>query len=122
LTLTISLKTALPTGGVIICGAELTADSESETTFADTLWIEDVSSKATVSGSTATCTVNVPYSFAVPASSTTVKNTLSANYTVEMLNATGALPSLVVDLDGPFLNGSIPATGTITRVSESVTI
>jgi hypothetical protein len=122
LTLTISLKTALPSGGKIICGSEISASSQNETTFAESIWIEEAYSVATVSGSTAKCTVNVPYSFLVPAASALVKNALTGSYTVEMVNAGTALPSVVVYLNGPFYNGSIPTTGATTNVAQNVTI
>ena len=123
LTLTITLKTALPKGGTILCSGDLIATSENDsTTFSLSVWDESVFSVATVSGSTATCTVTIPYSFHVPAASTTLKNTIEGDYSVEMINATGALPSLVVTLGGTFLNSSLPATGTTTRVAAGVTI
>jgi hypothetical protein len=122
LELTISLRTALPKGGAVVCGASLIVLSENLTTGSLTSWTEDAYGLATVSGTTATCTVLVPYAFVVSPASTTLKNTIEGTYTVEMVNATGAVPPLVVDLFGTFLSEPLPPTSTTTKVPVSVTI
>jgi len=120
LTLTITLKTALPKGGGINCGADLSASAETSASVG--LWLEESYSEATVSGSTATCTVAVPYSWLIPAASRT---TISGTYYVEMAKAPGTVPgaSGTVRLsNGPFLSGSIPASGTTTSIAQGVTL
>ena len=129
LTLTITLKTALPKGGSIICEADLNATSVNLSTDAGGLWTEEAYATATVNGSTATCTVNVPYSWAIPASSSTVENSVTGDYLVEMNNAsTGtaggtAVPTGTVRYSlGTFLDGAIPATGSTSKYPVSVVI
>jgi hypothetical protein len=123
LTIDITLKTALPTGGTILCSASLTASSTVLTTGMSTFYEEEASSVATASGSTHTCTVNVPYSWLLAAPSSTVSNSLVGDYAVEMANLTGKLPALVRSSSSTFLNVTkIPATGTITKATVNVTL
>jgi hypothetical protein len=122
LELTTSLRTTLPKGGSVVCGASLIVLSENLTTGSLSSWTEDAYGIASVSGTTATCTILVPYSFIVPAASTTLKNTIEGTYTVEMVNATGAVPPLIVDLFGTFLSAPLPPTSTTTKVPVSATI
>jgi hypothetical protein len=84
--------------------------------------LEDASSLATVSSSTITCTVYVPYSWLVPAASSTIINTFSGSYSIQMSNAAGVLPSSVRYSEATFLSGKIPATGTITKVTMNAVI
>lgn len=128
-TLTITLKTALPKNGSVNCGANLTAMSENETTFAYAYWYEQAYTIATVSGSTATCTVNVPYSWVIPAASSTVKNSVTGMYAVQMNSASTGTTGSTVDptgtvrySSGGFLSGAIPATGSTSKYSLSVVI
>lgn len=122
LTLTISLKTALPKGGTVVCEASLSAVSENLSNFTIIDWDEEGYSVATVSGSTATCTVNVPYSWVIPANSSTVSNTFSGDYMVEMFNATNVSPTLIRSSVGPFGGNAIPINGSISKYSLSLVI
>jgi len=60
-TVTITLKTALPSGDKIVCTVTADASSENETAGTVFDYDESASSIATVSGSTATCKVNIPF-------------------------------------------------------------
>ena len=123
LTLTITLKTPLPKGGVVICGADISATSTNLSTAMTAVYEEQANSLATVSGSTATCTVNVPYEWAIAAASTTVEDGLTGSYTIEMATATGTLPGLVRLTDSNFLSATkIPATGTVSKFTVAATL
>jgi hypothetical protein len=128
-TLTITVKTPLPKGGAIICGADLTAISENKATFAYAYWYEQGYTTATVSGSTATCTVNVPYSWVVPAASSAIQNSVTGTYSVQMDSASTGTTASTVDptgtvrySSGAFLNGAIPTTGSTSKYSVSVVL
>jgi hypothetical protein len=126
LTITITLKTPVPTGGSVYCSTELDASSESETTFTGLDYIETSFSVAKVTGSTATCTVTTPYSWILPKASTTQTNALSAVYTVGIYPPT-ATPTVVDEENyrtstGPFGGTTIPATGAITKYTVSATL
>jgi hypothetical protein len=130
LILTISLKTAVPTGGKVICGASLTATSLNLTTGTYGDWSEQAYTTATVSGSTATCTVNVPYSWVLPTASTLVTNSVTENYEVAILNGATATAvntyistGLVRYSSGSFYSGKVPATSTTpTKYAVNVTL
>jgi hypothetical protein len=121
-TLTITLKTALPKGGNIVCGADLTAMSMNLTAGTVSDWSEMANSAATTGGSTATCTVNVPYSWVIPAKSSTVTNSVTGTYSVTMNNASGASPSLIRFSSGTFLSGVIPTSGSTSKYTVGVTL
>jgi hypothetical protein len=128
-TLTITVKTPLPKGGAIICGADLTAISENKATFAYAYCYEQGYTTATVSGSTATCTVNVPYSWVVPAASSAIQNSVTGTYSVQMDSASTGTTASTVDptgtvrySSGAFLNGAIPTTGSTSKYSVSVVL
>jgi hypothetical protein len=88
-TITTTLKTAVPTGGAVYCGVSLTATSESlSTSLSIAIWEESASVQATVSAGKATCTVLIPYSWNIPPASATVMNSLSANYEVGIIPST----------------------------------
>jgi len=129
LVMTITLKTALPKGGAVLCGVDLTAFSENLSTYTISDWYEEAYTAATVSGSTATCTVNVPYSWVLPAASVLVTRNFSATYQVQMTSAPATAPSgqlpteLVRYTSGTFLSTtSIPSSGTTTKVTQAVVI
>jgi hypothetical protein len=110
LALTIKLLTPLPANGSVVCGASLLAESLNLTTVTGSTWTEDAFSVATVNSSgVATCTVNVPYSWVVPAKSSTVLNSITGDYSIEMSDAAGKAPGVVRMSSGTFLSGAIPS-------------
>lgn len=124
---TITLKTALPTGGSIICLSSVEASSISLTTGLATVYAEESSVLAKVVGATATCTVNTPYSWLIPPASTTVQNSLTGNYTVEMIgpvsSTTNPLSALTRSSTSSFVSlKSIPLTGTTSKFTIAVTL
>jgi hypothetical protein len=127
LTITIKIASSFPTGTVrtIGCGANVTESSMSLTTAATAAFYEETAaSYATVSGTTATCTVNIPYSWVVPAASATTLTSVTGSYTVQVSNsAVAAGPPLLRLSGGDFLSlKAVPATGAVTKTAISVTI
>jgi hypothetical protein len=130
-TVTITLKTALPKGGTIACTVGATAISDSETTDATVGFVESATSVATVSGSTATCKVNIPYSWVLftPSTSKTapVVNTLSGSLDVIMYApVTTSITGFTEDVarehsQAITINGGVPGDGTET-VTAAVTL
>jgi len=123
---TITLKTALPTGGSIACVADFIALSENALTASILSYNEEAAVKATVSGSTATCKVAIPYSWLIPPASTTVLNSLSGSLTVTMGvpgTTTATVPILTRSNSQNILTGGkIPATGATTTYAVAVTL
>jgi len=100
LTLHITLKTAVPSGDKVACSSQLLASYSSATT-AHT-YSESGSALATVSGSTATCTVAIPYSWQFPAVTTTDVEILSGSYVAEIINPSASFATQV-----PVLRSSV---------------
>jgi len=127
LTITVTLKTAVPAGGSVLCSTDITAASTSLTTGTAEVYTETAYSVAKVTGSTATCTVTTPYSWVITPSSTTVENLLEGSHTVSIL----AAPSTTINaanIEGrssstTFLNSkTIPASGTTSKYTANVTL
>jgi hypothetical protein len=94
-TLHITLKTTVPTGGKVACSADLLASFE--TTTGSTQYSEDAGAFATVSGTTATCTLIIPHSWLFPARTTTSVEILNGGYSAEIINpSTATNPELLV--------------------------
>jgi len=128
LTITITLKTAVPTGATVYCSTDITAMSNNIQTFeSGVIYIESSYSVAKVTGSTATCTVATPYSWSLPAASATIQNSLSSEYVVGILPASTGTALIESELSGrsstsSFGGTTIPATGATTKYTLSVTI
>jgi hypothetical protein len=126
-TVTITLKTALPKGGTVACTVGASVISESETTDAVVGISETGSSIATVSGSTATCKVNIPYSWVLFTNSATVINTLSGSLDVIMYSPiTTSIADFTEDVarehsQAITINAGKPGDGTET-VTAAVTL
>ncbi len=126
-TVNITLKTALPSGDVIACSVDAVASSESETTATSVAYDDSAASLATVSGSSATCKVNIPFSWVLGTPSTTVIDTLDASLDVVMYSPTA---TTITDLLEDFvrehaqaitINGGKPGDGTLS-LTKSVTL
>ena len=123
LVLTITLKTPLTKGGSVLCSADVVAESENTNTYQASSFEDEATSVATVSGSTATCTVNIPYSWPVPAASSTVENTVSGSYVIEMTGAAGTVNALPRYSSAPFVTlTKVPSTGTVSKYTVAAVI
>ncbi len=81
-TLHITLKTAVPSGDKVGCSADILADDTTAT--GSTAYTEEVSALATVSGSTATCVMTIPFSWSFPTG--TVEEILTGSYNAVIFN------------------------------------
>ncbi len=127
-TVTITLKTALPKGDSVACSVGAIASSDSETDpIADVVYDESASSLASVSGSTATCKVSIPYSWLLLTPSATVLNSLDGSLDVIMYSPTATTLTLELEdlvrshSQAITINGNKPGDGTLS-VSVAVTI
>jgi len=128
-TVTITLKTALPKGGTVGCRVD--ADPSSDGASGDVSYEESASSVATVSGSTATCKVNIPFSWLLFTPSTvsgkTQINTITGSLDVTMYSpVTTSIVGLEEDVARDHtqvivINGGVVADGTLT-VAAAVTL
>jgi len=117
---TITLKTAFPAGSSVACFVSLDADSLNSGTGALIGLHEGNVEFLKTTGTTATCTVSIPYSWPLPASSATVTTLLAGSYQAVVATSTGTLErSSRGDLTGL---SKIPATGTTTKISVPITL
>lgn len=114
LTINVTLTTPVPSGYLVGCEADARV-SASETTppYTSTAYDELGYAIATVSGSTATCLIKIPYSWTFP-STTSTTNSLTGSYIVEIVSpATNAAPPVIRTSSSDFLSSTtIPANGT----------
>ena len=127
-TTTITLKTSLPSGDVIACIVDAVASSESETTLTGVTYEESAASNAKVSGSTASCTVNIPFSWVLQTASKTITQSLTANLDVVMYSPTATTISEVFEdfarehSQAITINGGLPGNGTLTPATPPVAV
>jgi hypothetical protein len=101
-TLHITLKTAVPSGDKVGCSADVLADDT--TTSGDTSYTEEVSALATVSGSTATCVMTIPFSWLFP--SGTVHEILTGSYSAMIFNPSTAATFLTRSSGSDFVDAA----------------
>jgi hypothetical protein len=126
-TFTITLKTAVPSGGSVYCTTDIAASSINDTTGTSSDYDETSFTVAKVTGSTATCTVNTPYSWVLAAASSTVQDSLVGSYTVGILPPSTSTALLPAQDDrsssSTFLNVTkLPAAGAISKYTVSATL
>ena len=125
-TVNITLKTALPSGDVIACSVDAVASSESETTATSVAYDDSAASLATVSGSSATCKVNIPFSWVLGTPSTTVIDRLTRLDVVMYSPTATTITDLLEDFvrehaQAITINGGKPGDGTLS-LTKSVTL
>jgi hypothetical protein len=123
LTFNITLKSSFPAGSVISCLAFAEAVTENTQTAAVRTWAETVIGTTKVSGSTATCTATIPYSWTLQPAGTGVVNYFAGIYDIFVLSESGK--AILADRASTSLFAhkvNIPATGAITKYTVAVTI
>jgi hypothetical protein len=125
----ITLKTPLPKGGTIICGASFIASSFSTTAISATSYEESADVLAVVSGSTATCTLKLPYSWVLPPPSSTVQDSLSGSLSVQMFQPVSSTTTTAIEAAlvrgnaQPIVSATkFPANGATTIYNLNVTL
>jgi hypothetical protein len=126
-TFNIKLVTAFAKGTTINCSIDLSGLVENTTTFTATTYEETAGSPATISGSTATCAATIPYSWLVPAASSTTSESFSGSYTVSAYPATTSTTTLLTSAyrssSSSFVAATaIPASGTVSKYTVNVTL
>lgn len=106
-TLHITLKTAVPSGDKVGCSADILADETTAT--GATAYTEEVSALATVSGSTATCVMTIPFSWLFPTGA--IQEFLTGGYTATIFNPSATI-SAATFLTRSSGSDFVDATGT----------
>ncbi len=130
LTINVTIKSTFTKGSILLCSSMVTATSinMASTTGTGTDWLEDAYSTQTLGGTSATCAVSIPYSWGVPAASSTVINELDGEYTVAVMapGTTTTTLSGVTPLrssTSSFVSTTkMPATGATTKFTVNATL
>lgn len=121
---TIKLATAVPSGSEVLCALNTSVVEDNTTTYTVNNEIYDTkTAKATVSGSTATCSISLPYSWYL---STPSSDTASLTYYLYIINSTATNQAGETRTSSQFVPGAgaikIPANGSTTTYTISATI
>jgi hypothetical protein len=119
--ITITIKSTNLGSDTIECSGAATVDDINSTTgMLSGVYIEEASVAATRSGSTATCTVNIPYSWGLANASTDL---VGLDYVVIAFNPTAASLGLPGRNHTHILASTkVPANGTTTTINAAATI
>jgi len=122
-TFNIKLVTSFAKGTLIQCSASVDGSSVNTTTGTDTVYEETATDAVAISGTTATCTAVIPYSWLVAASSSTVVDSFSGTYSVTAV-ATPVAAGAVTrsSYSSLFSTTKIPASGTTSSYTVNVTL
>jgi hypothetical protein len=118
--ITITVKSTNLGTDTIACSAGLDLIDENSSTFVVTgTWEEGASVAATRSGGTATCTINIPYSWSLANGAT---DTVNPSYVIQVPGAS-ANPPLPNRLNSHSLTSMhVPANGSTTTITVTATI
>ncbi|MGB8261920.1 MAG: hypothetical protein WCE75_16275 [Terracidiphilus sp.] len=118
-TFNLNLASTLPAGATIVCKAQIAPGGQQQFFQSQpaAVPVESAAGVAQVSGATATCAVEIPFSWTVNSSSSGV----SLSYEIDAVNATGALPALVRVSGQQGVAESYPAAGGTASLSFNVT-
>jgi hypothetical protein len=118
-TFNLTVASTLPAGSTIVCKAQVSPNVQ-QGYFGVTnqaVPVESAFGTATVSGSTATCAVEIPFSWTLSSSSSSA--TLA--YEIDAYNANGTLPSVVRVSSQSGLSETLPASGATETVTLNLT-
>jgi hypothetical protein len=119
ITFNLNIESTLPANSTITCKAQIVPAGANMNSFNfqyAAIPLESASGVASVTGSTATCVVEIPFSW-------TVESTrgVSLSYEVDADNAPGALPAVVRTSTQQGIAESYPSSGGTSAVSFNVT-
>jgi hypothetical protein len=121
---TIKLVSAVPSGSEVECVLDADTEDINDSTYTVNNSIaESASGKATVSGSTATCTATLPYSWYLLYPTT---DTVELTYQLYILSPTATNQTAISRVSDQYVPGAgaikVPATGTTTTYTISATL
>ena len=119
--ITVNIKSALPSSDAIACTATASVDDQSPTTFAiGAAYEEEASVQASRGTSSATCSVKIPYSWALNFGSTdTVSLSVSVTAPGFFVSTTNALPNRFHTHILPSMKG-VPSGGATFTLTETI--
>jgi hypothetical protein len=118
-TFNLTIASTLPSGAVITCKAQIVpAQSllQSQSQQGAVTPIESAAGIATVTGSTATCPVEIPFTWTLASA----KEGVGLSYEIDAFNVPGTLPTVVRTSLQQGIPEAFPASGATSSVSFSV--
>jgi hypothetical protein len=119
ITFNLTIESTLPANSTIVCKAQIVPGNSALNSFAPqsaAVPMESAGGVAQVTGSTATCAVDIPFSWTVEAS-----RGVALSYEIDAVNATGTLPAVVRTSVQQGIAESYPTSGGMASVSFNVT-
>jgi len=122
-TFNIKLVTAFPKGTLVNCSASLIGSSFSLTAGTGNSYQESGADSVAISGTTATCTVVIPYSWLVTPPGTGVTDSFSGSYGVSAAAGNASTGGMSRSTGSTlFTSTKIPANGTTSVYTVNVTL
>jgi hypothetical protein len=118
ITFNLNIESTLPANSTIVCKAQIAPSSSLASILsAQAAPTESASGIAVVTGSTATCAVEIPFAWSVEST----RNGVSLSYEMNALNASGSLPAVVRTSALQGVPESYPGSGETSTLSFNVT-
>ena len=123
-TITTHLVTPVPAGGFVLCTLDASVTDVSSTETIDNEIVETAETKATVSGTTATCVVKIPHSWYLP---NAIHDLINLDYSVSIVgSSTSPATAVLARSSSGLIPGApsikVPPTGTTTSFTISATL
>lgn len=120
ITFNVNIASSLPAGAAIVCKAQIVPSQGGGGFMSQQLAavpVETAAGLATVSGATATCSVEIPFSWTVNSGQSGV----SLSYEIDAVGSSGSAPLLVRTSAQQGIGEAFPASGGTASVSFNVT-
>jgi hypothetical protein len=119
ITFNLNIASTLPANSTITCKAQIVPASSSFNGLAsqEAAPFESAAGVATVTGSTATCSVDIPFSWSLQST----RRGVALSYQLDAVNAAGSLPAVVRSSVLQNIQESYPASGATSSISFDVT-
>jgi hypothetical protein len=122
-TFNFKLVSTFTKGTLLDCSATLSGSVVSETSGTSTYYVESALDAVDISGTSATCTVNIPYSWLLPASSSSTIDSFTGGYSVSSVATTSTTGLRERSSSGSFVSSNkIPASGSTSKFTVNVTL
>jgi hypothetical protein len=118
-TFNLSIASTLPAGSTLVCKAQIAPNMQQNYYFSQmqAVPVEAAWSVATISGTTATCAIEIPFSWTL----SSVSNTATLAYEIDAMNTNSALPSVVRVSRQTGLAAAYPTSGGASSLIFNVT-
>ena len=119
ITFNLNIASTLPANATIVCKAQIAPGGNFYSSMNPQVAVpvESASGVATITGTTATCLVEIPFSWNVE----TTRNGVALSYELDAVNASGTLPAVVRTSTQQGIAQAYPSSGGTASVTFNVT-